>query len=334
LRKKTASLILGISAFLLIVAAVSALFLRQEKKTENRSFFSMDTYVTVSALGGDPDKIVSTIESLSSALDMHSGILSEANGTDAIENSDIYSVAVETLRLNGIYGNDVDITSGALTSLWNVNGENPEVPDDAEIEKALSTIGTEKLRADDGILYKSKDTVLDFGSVAKGYALDRVYDGLVESDAEYAIVSTGSSSLLYGEKPDGSPFRIEIKNPDGSDTPLGMIQVGECFISTSGGYERFFTADGKKYCHILDLSTGYPTESDLVSVTVISDKSGGGIETDFLSTMIFLGGTESLDKHLSSEEYSVVAADSDGNIYVSEGLDFTLYDNNGYSLCE
>ncbi len=313
----------------LIIVLIFALF---PEKIERRDIFAMDTYISVTQQGGDIDAVISTITDISASLDMYSGVLMESNSSEKIGNDIIFSATEKTLALNERYGNSVDITAGALTKLWGISGENPTVPDKSDIGKALATIGG--IQLDGGAVHKNSDTLLDFGSVAKGYACDRVYDILGNSDSDYAIVSMGSSSLLYGRKPDGSDFRIEIKNPDGNDTPLGMIETDGCFISTSGGYERFFTADGKDYCHILDLTTGYPTESDLVSVTVISTGTDGGIKTDFLSTMIFLEGSENIEKHLGADDYKVIAADKNGNVYVSEGLDFTLYENNGYSLCE
>ena len=200
-----------------------------------------------------------------------------------------------------------------------------------EIKKAISTTGYEKISLKDGIVSKEKETKLDFGAVAKGYACDLVYKNLSEKECSYAIVSIGSSSLLFGEKPDKTDFKIEIKNPDGN-IPLGMIETKECFVSTSGGYERFFVADGKIYSHILDTKTGYPVKTDIVSVTVLCYGENGGIKSDFLATDIFIGGTENLKKHLSSADYKIVVADENKKLYVSEGLEFTPYENSGYSL--
>jgi thiamine biosynthesis lipoprotein len=127
-----------------------------------------------------------------------------------------------------------------------------------------------------------------------------------------------SSVLLYGKKPDNSKFNVEIRNPDGNGI-IGTVKTDACFLSTSGGYERFFTVDGENYPHIIDLSTGYPTQSDLTSVTVFCDS---GILSDYLSTKILIEGTENIENHLESDLYKVAAFDENGNSYISKGLDF------------
>ncbi len=295
-------------------------------------FFAMDIFVWVTKYGGDIETVIENIKSCSENLDMYSGTLCEANANTEIDNVQIYECSEKVISLNDKYGDGVDITSGALTSIWGISGENPRVPTNKEIQIAIETVGKDNLILDGEKIYKPVDTKLDFGAVAKGYACDKIYDAIKNTDVKCSIVSLGSSSLLYGNKPDGKKFSVDIRNPDGSDIPLGRLETDECFISTSGGYERFFQADGKKYCHILNTETGFPIESDLVSVTVICFGENGGITSDFLATDIFIGGTENLGKHLSASDYKIIAADNNGKIYVSDGLDFTPNKNSGYSL--
>jgi thiamine biosynthesis lipoprotein len=172
--------------------------------------------------------------------------------------------------------------------------------------------------------------------VAKGYACDRARAILdSKKDISSAIITTGSSTLLYGAKQDGSDFSAAVRNPDGSGSYLGVIKTKQCFISTSGGYERFFEADGKKYSHILDTQTGYPVETDLASVTVVCPFDGTdycGLKSDFLSTLIYMDGTKKLDSYINTGDFFVVAADINGNIYTSKAIDFTLNEESGYRL--
>lgn len=298
----------------------------------NSDFFAMDTFCSVKS-DKPTDDIEKTVYSYASSLDMYSGGLMEFNEIEETSDAYIYDITGKTLSLCETYGENVDITSGALTDLWGISSGNKNIPDDEEIRKALKTIGYEKISLSAGKVIKEKETKLDFGAVAKGYTCDAIYKKLKEDNAGYAIVSLGSSSLLFGEKPDKTDFKIEIKNPDSENPiPIGMIETEECFVSTSGGYERFFEKDGKTYSHILDTKTGYPVDTDIVSVTVICYGENGGIKSDFLATDIFIGGTENLQKHLSSEGYKIVVADENKKIYVSNGLNFTPYENSGYSL--
>lgn len=295
-------------------------------------FFAMDTFCSVKA-DIPVDETEKTVYSYSSSLDMYSGKLMDFNKAEETSDAYISDITGKTLSLCSLYGENVDITSGALTDLWGISSGKEKIPDDEEIKKALETTGYEKISLSDGKLIKEKETKLDFGAVAKGYTCDGIYEQLKNSGSEYAIVSLGSSSLLFGEKPDKTDFKIEIKNPDGENpVPIGMIETKECFVSTSGGYERFFESDGKIYSHILDTKTGFPAETDIVSVTVICYGENGGIKSDFLATDIFIGGTENLSRHLSSDDYKIVVADENRKLYVSEGLNFKPYENSGYSL--
>lgn len=293
-------------------------------------FFAMDTLCSIKS-DVDTKEAEALILFCNSSLDMYSGKLMEFNEIEETDNAYIYDITEKTLSLVSLYGENVNITSGELTSLWGISSGNKIVPYENEIKKAISTTGYEKISLKDGFVSKEKETKLDFGAVAKGYACDLVSKNLSEKNCGYAIVSVGSSSLLFGEKPDKTDFKIEIKNPDGN-IPLGMIETKECFVSTSGGYERFFEADGKTYSHILDTKTGYPVKTDIVSVTVLCYGENGGIKSDFLATDIFIGGTENLNKHLSSADYKIVVADENKKLYVSEGIKFTPYENSGYSL--
>ncbi|MBR4092850.1 MAG: FAD:protein FMN transferase [Oscillospiraceae bacterium] len=314
----------------LIISTVMIFSGCQKNKIYTSDFFSMDTLCSVKS-DIESKETEDIIIDCSSSLDMYSGELLKFNEIEETDNAYIYDITEKTLSLVSLYGENVDITSGELTSLWGISSGNKTVPSEDEIKNSLSTMGYEKISLKDGIVSKEKETKLDFGAVAKGYACDLVYKNLSEKNCGYAIVSVGSSSLLFGEKPDKTDFKIEIKNPDGN-IPLGMIETKSCFVSTSGGYERFFEADGKTYSHILDTKTGYPVKTDIVSVTVLCYSENGGIKSDFLATDIFIGGTENLSKHLSSDDYKIVVADKNKKLYVSEGIEFTPYENSGYSL--
>lgn len=138
-----------------------------------------------------------------------------------------------------------------------------------------------------------------------------------ENDCKKTYISTGSSVLFYGD----GRFDVSITNPGGG--LLAEVKTNQGFLSTSGGYERYFEANGKTYCHIIDPKTGYPAETDLTTVTVFCDS---GIESDFLSTMIFLDGSENIGKYLNSDNFKIFAADKNKKLYISEGLEYEVYD--------
>ncbi|WP_124099970.1 FAD:protein FMN transferase [Ruminococcus sp. Marseille-P6503] len=283
---------------------------------------AMDCVCTVTA---SSKADISQYTALVRELDKQLSAYDEASDISRINSSsEPVSVSRSTERLikravslNELYPH-TDCTAGRLIDLWSVTGDDPHVPKENEISAALETIGSGNIVfTADGIALEN-GALLNFGCCAKGFALDEIKKLLDESGEQYAVITFGSSSLVYGQKPDKTAFVTDIQNPNDPAEAALSFESGQCFISTSGGYERFFTAQGKQYSHIFDLETGYPAETDLTSVTVIS--AGDGMLTDFLSTEIYIGGTETLGGYLDSEEFQVIALDENNNIYCSESL--------------
>lgn len=314
------------SFFYLIVLAVIvfiAFFILCVPKTSEIDFFSMDTLVSLTQQGGSIQDVKSRVLTLDKAFSMYNGELHTLNNSTEIDNfvsNDLANIVSSTLELNEKFGDAIDISSGKLSLLWGISTDNPKLPTEVEILSALKTVGLHQITLEDNILSKPVNTMLDFGSVAKGYACDQVYNEFKKTNVKFGIFSMGSSSLLYGEKPDKSPFSVAIKNPNGGSY-VGTISTPETYISTSGGYERYFEIGGVKYSHIFDIATGYPVISNLTSVTVLSKN---GIMSDFLSTLILIEGENGLAKHLNSQDYAVIATSSNDKVYISEGVDFTL----------
>lgn len=246
------------------------------------------------------------------------GALAALNATGTSQDADLRDVISQTILLEDRFGTGVQLSSGALSRLWGITSEHPRVPTDADRLAALETLGDDRIRLDRSGITLPVDMQLDLGAVAKGYALDQTAQQWQDAGIAWGILSLRSSVLLYGSKPGGEDFTVQIQDPNGTDI-LGTVTTPACFLSTSGGYERFFEADGVRYCHILDLTTGRPTETDLTSVTVFTDN---GLKSDFLSTLLFLEGSEHLEPHLHAADYQVLAVDAAGKIYCSDGLQF------------
>ncbi len=315
----------GFTAAIIAAAAICAVSCsadRNRTKLSHTGIFAMDTYCDIKVTGADSSVVSNVIYTLEKELDSfnpESTVSILNSGGTALQSSEAGDVITRCLTLQEAFPGGVDITAGRLTSLWDITGENPHVPEEWEITEALDTIGSEKIFNLNGNISLAEGTALDLGAVAKGYVLDKVQQKLLETKAQCAVVSTTSSMLLYGSKPDGTDFEITVRGAKDGEI-LGTALVGSCFLSTSGGYERYFRDDnGKTYSHILDTKTGYPVETDLATVTVFCNS---GIMSDYLSTLIYMEGTANISRHLQSEEYELVAADIDGNIYVSPGLHF------------
>ena len=232
---------------------------------------------------------------------------------------DLASLLSQGLSITRESDGAFDIAIAPLTSLWDFTAEDPKVPDDAAIQKALPLCSSDGVTIDgQDITLPSDDIQFDVGAIAKGYIADRMKDLLVKKGVKSAIINLGGNVLCIGSKPDGTPFKIGIQKPfaDRNETEAVMDITGKSVVS-SGIYERCFKQDGKLYHHILNPKTGYPYDNGLISVTIISDQS---VDGDALSTTCFALG---LDEGLKFAEKKGVQA-----VFITE--DYELHYTNGF----
>ena len=212
-----------------------------------------------------------------------------------------------------------DIAIAPLTSLWDFTAEDPKVPDDAAIQKALPLCSSDGVTIDgQDITLPSDDIQFDVGAIAKGYIADRLKDLLVKKGVKSAIINLGGNVLCIGSKPDGTPFKIGIQKPfaDRNETEAVMDITGKSVVS-SGIYERCFKQGGKLYHHILNPKTGYPYDNGLISVTIISDQS---VDGDALSTTCFALGLEDGLKFAEKKGVQAVFITEDYELHYTDGF--------------
>ena len=184
-----------------------------------------------------------------------------------------------------------DITIQPLLELWGFYGESPDLPQEKAIDNCLRKIGYRNLVLKDRQLESRQLGIhIDLGGIAKGYAINEALKVLKEAGIDSALIDAGGDIYVTG-KIKGEYWNIGIKNPRAAGD-IGVVQVSNLAVVTSGDYERFFIRDGVKYCHILDPKTGYPARG-LVSVTVISSDP---ILADAWATALFVLGTDGCPK--------------------------------------
>lgn len=228
----------------------------------------------------------------------------------------------------------LDITLGAVVSLWDIDGwaagENQGIfvpPGEEQLQEALKKSGSGRLtiekerlmEKDRDRLYLPEGMVLDLGAVGKGIALDQILTYLQgENEITGAVISLGGSVVTYGERPDGRSWSVGIANPRDTAAIVGTLTLeGEWFVSTSGDYERYAEADGIRYHHIIDPTTGYPADSGTAGVTILAKE---GFLSDALSTACFILGKEKGLELAVSCGAEVLFIESDGSITMSEGM--------------
>ena len=250
--------------------------------------------------------------------------ISQLNNADGktMEVSDDLAADLEKIRqLSQDSNGAFDPTLGKIIRLWDIAGENPHVPDQSEIDTLLPEVGYEKIQVDGNNVTLLDGCTLDLGAVGKGMGCDLIMDYLrSQPDVSGMILNLGGSSVMtYGEKPDGSSWKVALTDPrDTEGDYLGAITLdANQFLSTSGDYEKYFIEDGIRYHHILDPKTGYPVQNGLTSVTIVCDQ---GYLADGLSTACFVLGMDAAKPLLEKYDAEAVFVDEDKNVYVTSGL--------------
>lgn len=235
---------------------------------------------------------------------------------------DTFTVVAEGLKYSKLSQGALDITIGPLVKLWGIGTENAKVPTENEINEKKSLINYNDLVLDEQnktIFLKRQNMIIDLGAIAKGYAADELAKLLKANNANSAIIDLGGNIFALGNKPDGSKWKIGVQDPENArGDSIGFIEVINKSIVTSGIYERYFEANGKKYHHILNPTTGYPYENEILGVSIISDKS---IDGDALSTTLFALGIEKGLEFIDSQEgVEALFISKDHEVYLTKGL--------------
>lgn len=229
-----------------------------------------------------------------------------------------------------------DITVYPLTELWGFSPDKfgtveNSVPSEAEISATKALCGRENLQLDGDTLTKLNfDGVkIDLGGIVKGYAVDKAAAYLNENGLTKGYISAGTSSLRLLNYYNGKNWTLSINTPrDGDASKLLEIGAVNAAVSTSGDYERYFTFEGKNYCHIIDTASGKPIETGVMSATVIG---GNADYTDALTTAMCVMGIEKAVEFTREKlsDYKVfITYEEAGKYYLwANCTDFKLIDN-------
>ena len=208
--------------------------------------------------------------------------------------------------------------SGELKDLWQIENGG-YVPTDDEIAQALENLSNASIKIENKTpeiqTISISNGKLDLGALGKGIACDEAINYLRNQNVENALVTVGGSVGAIGKK----PYKIGVRNPFGGQNEyFAILNVTNCFVSTSGDYEKYFEKDGVRYSHIFDATTGKPVQNDITSVTVVADD---GTVSDFLSTAIFAEGIEDGIKLADEFDAEVIIIKKDKSVLISKGLE-------------
>jgi thiamine biosynthesis lipoprotein len=250
---------------------------------------------------------------------------------------DLFYLVQRSLEFARLTGGAFDPTVGPLVKLWGIGTDKARRPSQAEIDAVLPLIGYKDVMLDNAaqtVFLLRPGMALDLGAIAKGYAADEIVKILKKWGVPRGIINLGGNVYAYGTKEGGAAWRVGIQNPrELRGEYVGVAELANKTVVTSGIYERFFEEGGVRYHHILSTKDGYPIRNTLLSVTIIAANSAAA---DALATGVFAMGYQDglrLIESLSGIEAFFIF--EDGTIRGSSHAfgHFTLTDKN-YRLAQ
>lgn len=311
------------------------------KQAVSATDFALGTTCSVKLFGEEHKELLQPaldeakrIEELMS-VNLEDSEISRINAAAGIHSVQISDETVELLQRASEYsalGEGVfDLTVGPLVKLWDIGSGDERVPGPEQIEEAVEKIDYTALElkpVEQRAYLTEEEMRIDLGAIAKGFAADKIVEYLEKRDVQRGIVNLGGNVYAFGEKEGNQPWKIGIQSPeDDRGTYLGIVEVRDRAVVTSGKYERFFIQDGKRYHHILSTENGYPIENGVASVSVISRDATA---SDALSTLLFgLGLEAGLSLSEKLEGIEAIFVTERHTVYTTTGLreSFTLTDS-------
>ena len=315
-----------ILAILLLVSVILLTSCTKAPEKSEEYFFAMDTYMKIEAYGENAANAVSqararveALEKLWSPTDEHSEIYTINHGETpelSAETLDLLSFTLEmSAKTDGVF----DATIFPVLTAWGFTTEENRVPEEAELVELLEKVGYEKVSVNGNKVALKQGMMLDFGGAAKGWASDECTRIMRENGVESALINLGGNVYALGKRIDGNLWRIGVADPQSeSSESVGIIEVSDRAVVTSGNYQRYFTQDGKTYGHIINPKTGYPADNDLLSVTIIAEE---GKLCDVLSTALFVMGREQAERFWRENGgFDMILIEKSGEIFVTSGI--------------
>ncbi len=271
------------------------------------------------------------------SVNIESSEVSEINRNAGIKEIEVSSDTAFVLRKAKEYASltkgEYNPAIGTLVKLWGIGTDRERVPEKNEIDEVIQYVNYKDIEIQEGNKVKlaREGMYIDLGGIAKGYAADEVLMILKESGIQHAIINLGGNIYALGKKSDGSDWKVGIQDPyEPTGTHMGVVEITDKTVVSSGNYERYFMKGDIRYHHIIDPKTGYPADNGIISATIISNSS---IDADALSTGTYVLGLEKgmeLIENINGVECIIITEDK--GVYLSSGMkgQFKITDDTFY----
>jgi len=241
-------------------------------------------------------------------------------GKEAVRvGSEILELIKRSLYFSRESNGAFDITWAALRHVWDFSQRSPRVPEKKEIENLLRLVDYRKIIIDEPsstVFLKEKGMEIGLGGIAKGYIVGKAAAFLRSNGAQGGLINAGGNMESWGSKENGEAWTIGIQHPREMERLLGVLKITEGSISTSGDYERYFIVEGKRYHHIINPRTGFPSEG-CEAVTVLCSNP---TDADAVSTTAFILGPKKGLKFIEDMGCEGLIVDKKENVKMTKGM--------------
>lgn len=272
---------------------------------------------------------ITRIERLISSWDEHSqtSAINRNAGIAPVQvDQELYDLIFRAQKVAKLTQGAFDISFASMDKIWRFDGSLTNLPDDTLIAEARQFINWQDIVLDADaktVFLRKAGMKIGFGAIGKGYAANRAKNLMQAiSGVTGGLVNASGDLISWGQAPTAEGWTIKIANPNHKDQAIAWLQIGDLAVVTSGDYERYLEFDGKRYAHIIDPRTGYPT-TGIKSVTVICPDAE---LADALATSIFVLGTDAglqLINQLKGIECLIITDQND--LLQSDGLQLNTF---------
>lgn len=281
-------------------------------------------YINIQEAAGEIRRIEKMISSWDDASE--TSLINKNAGIKPVKVSlELFKLIERAKQISEITDGAFDISYSSMDKIWKFDGSMTAMPTRSEIQKSVARVGFEKIilnASENTVFLKEPGMKISFGAIGKGYAADKAKELLVSKQVVAGIINAAGDLTTWGTKASGEKWLIGIANPLSKDKIFSWLPILESSVATSGNYEKYVIINGKKYTHIIDPRTGYPS-SGINSVSIFAKSAE---LCDALATAVFIMGKNaglSLINQLGGTE--VIIVDSNNKIYKSSGI---IFDNN------
>ncbi len=234
--------------------------------------------------------------------------------------AELFDLINRALGISKLTDGAFDISYAAMDHIWKFDGSMTEMPSEEEITASIAKVGFRNI-----VLDKEKGTVflkrsgmkIGFGAIGKGYAADKAKALLISKGVSAGIINASGDMNTWGKRANGESWKVAITNPLDKKKAYGLLPITNGAVVTSGNYEKFVSFDGKRFSHIIDPRTGYPS-SGILSVTVFAPKAE---LADALATSVFVMNIEvGLNRINQLPNIECIIIDDSGNIFTSDNI--------------